>query len=41
QQKAAEQRKQLSNKADEVRQKLMRGEKLTTEDILILQGAEK
>ncbi|HSU72999.1 MAG TPA: hypothetical protein VLJ21_04075, partial [Candidatus Binatia bacterium] len=41
QQKAAEQKKKISDKAEEVRAKLMRGEKLTTEDILILQGADK
>lgn len=41
QQKVAEQKKKMSDRADEVRAKLMRGEKLTTEDILILQGADK
>ena len=40
QKKAQEQKKHLSDRADEVRAKLMRGEKLTTEDILVLQGAE-
>lgn len=41
QQKAAETKKKLTDRADEVRAKLMRGEKLTTEDILVLQGADK
>ena len=41
QQKAAEQKKKISDRAEEVRAKLMRGEKLTTEDILVLQGADK
>ena len=41
QKKAAETRKKLSDKAEEARAKLMRGEKLTTEDILIMQGAEE
>ncbi len=34
-------KKKIFDKATEVRAKLMRGEKLTTEDILVLQGAEK
>jgi uncharacterized coiled-coil DUF342 family protein len=41
QQKFADQKKKMTDRADEVRAKLMRGEKLTTEDILILQGADK
>lgn len=36
-----EQKKKLSDRAEEVRQKLAKGEKLTTEDFLLLQSAEK
>jgi uncharacterized coiled-coil DUF342 family protein len=41
QQHAAQQKKKMTDRAEEVRAKLMRGEKLTTEDILTLQGADK
>lgn len=37
----AEQKKKLTDRAEEVRQKLKRGEKLTTDDFLLLQSAEK
>ncbi len=40
-QKEDSQKKQIHDKAEEVRAKLMRGETLTTEDILVLQGADK
>ncbi len=40
-QKAAEQNKKITDKAGEVKQKFLRGEKLTTEEFLLLQSVEK
>jgi len=40
QKKAIEEKKKVALKAEEIREKLKRGEKLTTEDILVLQRDE-